>query len=36
VDVSTVGWVPGKYRITGYEFTPKRDVGLGNLTVTAS
>jgi hypothetical protein len=35
VDVSTVGWVPGKYRIAGYEFTPKRDLGLGNLTVTA-
>jgi hypothetical protein len=36
VGVSTAGWAPGKYRITGYEFTPKRTVGLGNLTVTAA
>jgi len=36
VNVSTVGWAPGKYRINGFEFTAKGTKGLGNLTVTAA
>lgn len=36
VTVSTVGWVAGKYRITGYEFTTKGTKGLGSVTVTVS
>lgn len=33
VSVTTVGWVAGKYRINGYEFTTKGTSGLGSVTV---
>ena len=36
VSVSTVGWVAGKYRINGYEFTTKGTKGLGSVTVTVT
>jgi hypothetical protein len=36
VSVTTVGWAPGRYRITGYEFTPKRTTGLGSITLTVT
>lgn len=36
VTVSTAGWVAGKYRISGYEFTTKGTKGLGSVTVTVS
>jgi hypothetical protein len=36
VTVSTVGWVAGKYRLTGYELTAKGTKGLGSVTVTVS
>ena len=36
VFVTTVGWAAGKYRINGYEATPKRNVGLGSVTLTVT
>jgi len=34
--VSTVGWVPGKYRLNGYEFTAKGSKGLGSITLSVT
>src|SRR5437868_5337587 len=34
--VTTVGWVAGKYRINGYEFTAKGDKGIGSITLTVT
>lgn len=36
VSVTTVGWVAGKYRINGYEFTSKGTSGLGSVTITVT
>ena len=36
VSIDTTGWVPGKYRVNGYEATPKRNVGLGSITLTVT
>jgi len=36
VSVTTVGWVAGKYRITGYEFIPKGTKSLGSVTITVT
>jgi hypothetical protein len=34
--IGTAGWVPGKYRINGYEFTAKGDKGIGSVTLTVT
>jgi hypothetical protein len=34
--VTTVGWVAGKYRINGFEFTAKGTKGIGSLIVTVT
>jgi len=34
--IGTDGWVPGKYRINGYEFTAKGDKGIGSVTLTVT
>jgi hypothetical protein len=36
VNVSTVTWPVGKYRINGFEFTAKGTSGLGSVTLTAT
>ena len=36
VSVTTAGWLAGKYRLSGYEFTTKGTSGLGSLTVTVT
>ena len=34
--VGTAGWAAGKYRINGYEFTPKGAKGIGSVTLTVT
>jgi hypothetical protein len=34
--VTTSGWVAGKYRINGFEFTAKGSKGIGSLTITVT
>jgi hypothetical protein len=34
--IDTTGWVAGKYRIDGYEFTAKGSKGIGSATITVT
>ena len=35
-DIDTTGWVAGKYRMNGFEFTAKGAKGIGSATITVT